>query len=68
MVRVHRKCSSTHRPQERLLHLFGENVEHLHCLCGQSQIRAGDTLVLGELRLAALLLLLHRKHVQTVQY
>lgn len=48
----------THRPEERLLDLLGEDVEHFDCLRGQSQVGARHTLVLSQLGLAALLLLL----------
>lgn len=50
--------SDTYRPEERLLDLLREDVEHFNCLCGQSQIRARHPLILSQLGLAALLLLL----------
>lgn len=48
----------THRPEERLLNLLGEDVEHFNRLCGQGQIGAGHPLILSQLRLPTLLLLL----------
>lgn len=50
---------NTYWPEERLLNLFGENVEHVNCLCGQRQIGARNPLVLSQLGLAALLLFLN---------
>lgn len=50
--------SDTHRPEERLLDLLGEDVEHFNRLCGQGQIGARHPLILSQLGLAALLLLL----------
>ena len=50
--------SDTHRPEERLLDLLGEDVEHFNCFCGQGQIGARHPLILSQLGLAALLLLL----------
>lgn len=50
---------NTYRPEERLLNLFGENVEHVNRLRCQRQIGARNPLVLSQLGLAALLLLLH---------
>lgn len=50
---------NTYRPEERLLNLFGENVEHVNRLCCQRQIGARNPLVLSQLGLAALLLLLN---------
>lgn len=50
--------SDTHRPEERLLDLLGEDVEHFNRLRGQGQIGARHPLVLSQLGLAALLLLL----------
>lgn len=50
--------SDTHRPEERLLDLLCEYVEHFNRLCGQGQIRARHPLILSQLGLAALLLFL----------
>lgn len=49
---------STHRSEEGLLDLLGEDVEHVHSLGGQGQVRARHPLVLGQLGLPGLLLLL----------
>lgn len=54
---------STHRPQERLLHLLGEEMEHVHGFGGQGKIRTGNTLILSELRLPGLLLILGNKQL-----
>ena len=51
-------CVCTHRSEEGLLDLLGEDVEHVHSLGGQGQVGARHPLVLGELRLPGLLLLL----------
>ena len=48
----------THRPEEGLLDLLGEDVEHVHGLGGQGQVGARDPLVLRQLGLPGLLLLL----------
>lgn len=64
----HIKCQvpplfpSTYRPEERLLDLFGKDVEHVNRLRCQRQIGARNTLILSQLGLAALLLLLKGKH------
>lgn len=50
--------SDTHRPEERLLDLLGEDVKHFNRLSGQGQIGARHPLILSQLGLAALLLLL----------
>lgn len=50
--------SDTHRPEERLLDLLGEDVEHFNRLCGEGQVGARHTLILSQLGLPALLLLL----------
>lgn len=50
---------NTYRPEEWLLNLFSENVEHVNRLCCQRQIGARNPLVLSQLGLAALLLLLN---------
>lgn len=50
--------SDTHRPQERLLDLLGEDVEHFNCFGSQGQIGAGHPLILSQLGLTTLLLLL----------
>lgn len=57
----------TYRPEERLLDLFGEDVEHVNSLCCQRQIGARNPLVLSQLGLAALLLLLniYRENTQS---
>lgn len=52
----------TYRPEERLLNLLGEDVEHINSLSGQGKIGARNPLVLSQLGLAALLLLLKRWH------
>lgn len=58
---------NTYRPEERLLDLFGEDVEHVNSLCCQRQIGARNPLVLSQLGLAALLLLLniYRENTQS---
>lgn len=53
--------SGTHGPEEGLLDLLGKDVEHVNSLCGQGQVGARHPLVLGQLGLAALLLLLREK-------
>lgn len=62
--------SNTHRPEERLLDLLGEYVEHFNRLCGQGQIRARHPLILSQLGLAALLLFLKvcRKRNKTILF
>jgi len=50
--------SDTHRPEERLLDLLGEDVEHFNRLCGEGQVGTRHTLILSQLGLPALLLLL----------
>lgn len=49
---------STHRPEERLLDLLREDMEHVHGFCCQGKIGAGHTLVLSQLGLTGLLLIL----------
>lgn len=49
---------STHRSEERLLDLLGEDMEHVHGFCRQGKIGAGHALVLSELGLTGLLLIL----------
>lgn len=62
---MHRGYSYTHRPEERLLDLLGEDVEHFNGFCSQGQIGARHPLILSQLGLAALLLLLKVQRINT---